>query len=157
MISKKAGEIMNFRHEVKHEINLSDMMIIRSRLKAVAYPDPHTIDEKYVIRSMYFDKLEDKIELLRKLSEEYNCQILLKGVIDVITSRDDYKLNRTGNQGMTIGGTGDLLAGIAVALATKNTLFEAAYLSSFILGQTADKVLEEKGFNYRIKDILKKL
>lgn len=91
------------------------------------------------------------------LSEEYNCQILLKGVIDVITSRDDYKLNRTGNQGMTIGGTGDLLAGIAVALATKNTLFEAAYLSSFILGQTADKVLEEKGFNYRIKDILKKL
>ena len=51
---------MNFRHEVKHEINLSDMMIIRSMLKAVAYPDPHTIDGKYVIRSMYFDNLEDK-------------------------------------------------------------------------------------------------
>ena len=118
---------------------------------------PHAYEFKQLFDEEVPDKLEDKIELLRKLSEEYNCQILLKGVIDVITSRDDYKLNRTGNQGMTIGGTGDLLAGIAVALATKNTLFEAAYLSSFILGQTADKVLEEKGFNYRIKDILKKL
>lgn len=51
---------MNFRHEVKHEINLSDMIIIRQRLKAVAYSDPHAIDGKYFIRSLYFDNLYDK-------------------------------------------------------------------------------------------------
>lgn len=51
---------MNFRHEVKHKINLSDMIIIRQRLKAVAYSDPHTIDGKYFIRSLYFDNLYDK-------------------------------------------------------------------------------------------------
>ena len=51
---------MDFRHEVKHEINLSDMMVIRSRLKAAAYSDEHAIDGKYLIRSLYFDNLEDK-------------------------------------------------------------------------------------------------
>ena len=51
---------MDFRHEVKHEINLSDIMVIRSRLKAAAYSDEHAIDGKYLIRSLYFDNLEDK-------------------------------------------------------------------------------------------------
>ncbi|MBP5378757.1 MAG: polyphosphate polymerase domain-containing protein [Ruminococcus sp.] len=51
---------MDFRHEIKHEINFSDMITIRHRLSAVAYHDPHTIDGKYFIRSLYFDNLSDK-------------------------------------------------------------------------------------------------
>jgi len=51
---------MDFRHEVKHEISLSDMITIRHRMSAVAYPDPHTIDGKYLIRSLYFDNIDDK-------------------------------------------------------------------------------------------------
>ncbi len=118
---------------------------------------PHAYEFYQLFSEEVPKKLEDKVELLTELSKEYNCNILLKGVIDVIACSEDYKLNKTGNQGMTMGGTGDLLAGLIVALATKNTLFEAAYLSSFILGQAADKVLEEKGFNYGIEDILKEL
>ncbi|SFD08795.1 polyphosphate polymerase domain-containing protein [Ruminococcus albus] len=51
---------MDLRHEIKHEINYSDMMTIRHRLNAVAYHDPHAIDGKYFIRSLYFDNLADK-------------------------------------------------------------------------------------------------
>ena len=58
---------MNFRHEVKHEINYSDMMTIRHRLNAVAYHDPHTTDGKYHIRSLYFDNPADKA-LMEKIN-----------------------------------------------------------------------------------------
>ena len=51
---------MDFRHEIKHEINYSDMLVIRHRLGTVACSDPHTIDGKYQIRSLYFDDLYDK-------------------------------------------------------------------------------------------------
>lgn len=51
---------MNYRHELKHEINLSDMIAIRHRLKAVANSDENAIDGKYFIRSLYFDNLYDK-------------------------------------------------------------------------------------------------
>ena len=51
---------MQFRHECKHEISYSDMIAIRQRLRAVAAADPHTIDGKYLIRSLYFDTPEDK-------------------------------------------------------------------------------------------------
>ena len=32
---------MDFRHEVKHEINFLDMLEIRQRLRVVAYTDPN--------------------------------------------------------------------------------------------------------------------
>lgn len=51
---------MDFRHEWKHEINMSDMIAIRQRLQAVARIDEHAKDGKYFIRSLYFDNLSDK-------------------------------------------------------------------------------------------------
>lgn len=49
-----------YRHEWKHEITYSDLIAIRQRLRAVAESDPHTINGKYLIRSLYFDNLTDK-------------------------------------------------------------------------------------------------
>lgn len=46
---------MTLRHEWKHEISRSDMIAIRQRLRAVARPDGHAVDGKYLIRSLYFD------------------------------------------------------------------------------------------------------
>ena len=51
---------IQYRHEWKHEITWSDLLAIRARLRAVTTPDPHAIDGKYLIRSMYFDNLDDK-------------------------------------------------------------------------------------------------
>lgn len=51
---------MELRHELKHEIAPSDMITIRQRLNAVAYPDPHAVNGKYYIRSLYFDNIYDK-------------------------------------------------------------------------------------------------
>ena len=50
---------MKFRHEWKHEINLADMMALRSRLLAVARPEEHGNNGTYKIRSLYFDDLFD--------------------------------------------------------------------------------------------------
>ena len=51
---------MDFRHEWKHEINLSDMIALRQRLRAVARPDPHAVNGRYTVRSLYFDDFTDK-------------------------------------------------------------------------------------------------
>ena len=51
---------MKYRHEIKHEISYSDMLVLRTRLKAVMKADSHCIDGKYEIRSLYFDNADDK-------------------------------------------------------------------------------------------------
>lgn len=63
---------MDFRHEWKHEINYSDMIILRQRLKAVMKPDENAVDGKYFIRSLYFDNISDKA--LREKIDGVNCR-----------------------------------------------------------------------------------
>ncbi len=51
---------MSYRHEWKHIINLSDMIILQGQLPAVMTPDPYAIGGTYEIRSLYFDDPTDK-------------------------------------------------------------------------------------------------
>ncbi|WP_330363881.1 polyphosphate polymerase domain-containing protein [Butyrivibrio sp. MC2013] len=51
---------VQYRHEVKHEITMADMITIRQRLRAVARADDHAKNGSYLIRSLYFDTPEDK-------------------------------------------------------------------------------------------------
>ena len=51
---------LHYRHEWKHEISYADLLAIRQRLRAVAESDPHAQGGRYLIRSLYFDNLDDK-------------------------------------------------------------------------------------------------
>ena len=51
---------MNFRHEWKHAIRYSDLLVLRARLSILLDRDPHAVDGRYCIRSLYFDNLADK-------------------------------------------------------------------------------------------------
>lgn len=54
---------MEYRHELKREISLSDMITVRQRLRTVAYPDPYARDGRYYVRSLYFDSIGDRAYL----------------------------------------------------------------------------------------------
>ena len=55
---RQAGQ---FRHELKYQLRYADYLAIRQRLQPVMQPDPHArADGCYVIRSVYFDNLDDK-------------------------------------------------------------------------------------------------
>lgn len=52
---------MKFRHEYKHQINLSDIYGLRARLSAVAKHDSNSdSDGTYFVKSLYFDNYMDK-------------------------------------------------------------------------------------------------
>ena len=61
-VLKKLKGVMRlkFRHEWKHEISYTDMLLLESRLPFVAKRDEHAADGKYFIRSLYFDNASDK-------------------------------------------------------------------------------------------------
>lgn len=58
---------MKFRHEWKHEIDFLDVIVLRNRLKAIMSNDIHAKNGKYLVRSLYFDNLQDKA-LLEKIN-----------------------------------------------------------------------------------------
>ena len=51
--------MLQYRHEWKHRIDLSDMITLRQRLGEVMQPDSHAVKGHYFIRSLYFDDAQD--------------------------------------------------------------------------------------------------
>jgi len=95
------------------------------------------------------------MEEVRATAQELGATILLKGNVDIISDGKRVKLNFTGNPGMTVGGTGDVLSGIVSAfLAQKADPFEAAVAGAFINGAAGDFVKSEKGFHMVSTDLI---
>jgi ADP-dependent NAD(P)H-hydrate dehydratase / NAD(P)H-hydrate epimerase len=117
---------------------------------------PHKSEFKAFFGIDVPDKLTQKIDVVLEYSKEYNCTVVLKGNIDIISNGELIKLNSTGNPGMTVGGTGDLLAGIIGGLmAQGHDSHESAYLGAFINGSAGDLAKKELGYNFLASDILK--
>ncbi|UCB60565.1 MAG: hydroxyethylthiazole kinase, partial [Candidatus Bathyarchaeota archaeon] len=74
---------------------------------------------------------------------------------DIVSDGKRVKLNFTGNPGMTVGGTGDVLAGIIGGfMAQRTDIFEAATAGAFISGAAGDFVEREKGHHIMPTDLL---
>jgi len=117
---------------------------------------PHKAEFKSFFGVDVPEKLDQRIDVVLDSSNECGCTVLLKGVVDVISNGETVKLNSTGNPGMTVGGTGDLLAGLVGGLiAQGHEAFEAAYLGSFINGAAGDLAAADYGYNFVASDILK--
>ncbi|UCH89329.1 MAG: NAD(P)H-hydrate dehydratase [Thermoplasmata archaeon] len=97
-------------------------------------------------------------DLCKELSARLGAVVVLKGKEDIVCDSEHLKLNRTGNPGMTVGGTGDVLAGIIGALAAKNvSLYNSARIGTFLNGYAGDITWSELGPGLTSTDIIDKL
>ena len=83
--------------------------------------------------------------------------VLLKGFIDIITDGKRVRFNRTGDPAMTVGGTGDVLAGIAGALLCHLPAFDAACIAAYVNGKAGEAVAEERGEGMLASDLLDRI
>ena len=81
--------------------------------------------------------------------------MLLKGRTDIILQEGRVRLNRTGCPAMTVGGTGDCLAGVTVGLMAMGlSPFDSAALASFINGSAGEMAADRYGDGLKASDIL---
>ena len=89
---------------------------------------------------------EDRMSAAAALAEELGCVVLLKGHETCITDGTDGYLNPTGNPGMAVGGSGDVLAGVITALlGTGLPPLEAAACGAWLHGAAGDRCAAELG------------
>lgn len=97
----------------------------------------------------------ERVEFIRNFSKKNKVTVLLKGTIDVISDGREVRGNRTGNPGMTVGGTGDVLAGLTGALFARSTSpLEASACGAFINGAAGDLAFKEYGYGLLATDVI---
>ena len=96
----------------------------------------------------------DALEALVSDAADLETVILEKGNPDIISDGERVVANRTGNPFMTVGGTGDTLAGICGAyLAFGLDPFTAACAGAFVNGRAGDLAAEELGHKKKLERI----
>lgn len=101
----------------------------------------------------------DREASARKLANDLGCIVLLKGHETLITDGQAVYCNRTGNPGMAVGGSGDVLAGMITALLGQGIVpLEAAACGAWLHGAAGDLCAGELGqYAMLPTDMLKKL
>lgn len=124
-------------------------------LKTKAVFTPHAEEFRILTGETLSAGLEDKEKKVREAAAKLNSAILLKGHVDIISNGAKSKFNWTGNPGMTVGGTGDVLAGIVGGFMAQGIdAFDAAVAGAFINGAAGDSAAKKLGYHIMATDLL---
>ncbi len=94
---------------------------------------------------------------IEAFAAELGATILLKGPTDIVSDGERSRLNRTGHPGMTVGGTGDVLAGVAGGLAPGLGPLQAAALAAYVTGRAGELAAETNGDGLVATDLLDRI
>ncbi len=170
------NETKKFCRKTIHEIKRFKV-IDADAIKSISMEDaensvitPHSKELEYFLLNSKINKIIikrinrekniiKKSKLIKKITKKFlekNNIILLKGKIDILISKNKIFYNKTGNEGMTKGGTGDVLAGLCAGfLAQSRDLLQSAINAAYINGLIGDiLVKKKKGFSYLASDMV---
>ena len=119
---------------------------------------PHQGEFERLFKTKIADlSIGEKQNKVKKYAKDYECVILMKAVVDIISDGEEVYVVEGGNQGLTKGGTGDILAGLTLSLYAKNDPITSCILASFIEKKGAEELGKEKGYWFNNHDLIEKL
>lgn len=170
-ITKKADKFCQYFVHKSHKLKVIDSDALKSLSfkdfnNSIITPNETELEvmlvnsnKEFLLPKLREANAKEKAEILQgnlRYFLQNNNVLLVKGPTDLIISANKIGYNRTGNQGMTKGGTGDILAGLSAGfLAKSKDLFKSAMAASFINGLVGDMLLKKKkGYTFLASDIL---
>ncbi len=121
----------------------------------IIYEEGLTFDDV----SMKFDNLNyktvnDKLTFFQSVTNSIEGVTVVKGESDFIFQGSKIKINTSGNPGMTVGGTGDCLAGLTSGLLAQGlNVFDSASLATFLNGKAGDLAMDKYGYGFAASDL----
>jgi len=101
---------------------------------------------------------EERAYAVKESAKDLGCTILLKGMVDIVSDGESVELNKMSVPQMTIGGTGDVLAGVTGALLAKgHSLLEAGKGAAVVNTMAGELAAKEKGESIIATDVIDKI
>lgn len=102
--------------------------------------------------------INDRIKKTSKWTKKIGVGLLLKGHIDVISNGQEVKLNDIHSVAMTVGGTGDVLAGVIGSLLSRGVdTFNAMRIAAFINGMAGVEAFKNKSYGMIATDLIEEI
>jgi len=119
---------------------------------------PHSGEFKKLTGSDIPQTIDDRIKITQTWAEKLGIAIFLKGYVDILSEGERTKINEIHNEAMTVGGTGDVLAGIIGALLSKGVKpFNAIRIAAFLNGEAGNEGFKKKSYGLLATDIIEEI
>jgi hydroxyethylthiazole kinase-like uncharacterized protein yjeF len=105
-----------------------------------------------------YNNIDERSKVILDLAKKLDLTLLIKGPYDYITNGSQIKVNKTGCAEMSIGGTGDILAGLCNCfISIKNNPFKSACSAAFLNGLIGEYCKQTIGERFTALDIIKNI
>ncbi|MGM5484899.1 MAG: NAD(P)H-hydrate dehydratase, partial [Nanobdellota archaeon] len=159
---------------IKEEMEKNDVILIgpglgndkgtKDIIKEIVYNNKNKVIDADALKGLDLKHIRDSI--LTPHKKEYESinnreslndnVIILKGKEDKIITRDRTYRNNTGNEGMTVGGTGDVLAGMAAGFMSQGkSKLSSARKAAWLNGKIGDMLYQKYDFGFLASDFIK--
>jgi len=116
---------------------------------------PHAGEFQRIAGHGVEEALGQRADAVRELAKMLQCVVLLKGPVDIICTPAETRLNWTGTPAMSVGGTGDVLAGLVAGLRAQGVnSFLSACVGAFVNGAAGMLAFRTKGAGLIASDLL---
>lgn len=131
-----------------------DLVIDAEAIEPLLY----TSGNLFTPHSKEAEPIGEKSGSIKMFAHETGNTVLMKGEKDRIFSGKDIFENETGNSGMTVGGTGDILTGIVAAFKAQGLEdIEASRLGAYVNGKAGEKAYKEYGNGLVATDLIDRI
>lgn len=132
--------------------------ILGAASAARAVVTPHAGEFERLFSVPAPDDLDKRSEVAAAQAMAGGVTVLLKGPTDIITDGTRIALNRTHTPAMTVGGTGDVLAGVTAGLVARGVPpFEAACCAAYTNGAAGVEAARLLGLHITASDVVSNL
>jgi NAD(P)H-hydrate epimerase len=118
---------------------------------------PHPGEYKRIFGEEAGNGEAEQIMNVQKMTEKYRITIVLKGPVNVVCDKDKVALIKRSTPAMTVGGTGDVLSGLAAGFLSKMEPFYASLLGVYFNGVAASLAYRRLGLHIVATDIIDEL
>ena len=119
---------------------------------------PHAGEHKRLFGSNPGTTKKEMVLNVRKLAKEYGITLVLKGWLNIISDGDRTATIERSTPAMTVGGSGDVLSGLAAGLLAKmSKSFEAALIAVYFNGLAGNLAFKRAGLHIIATDLLDNL
>lgn len=97
---------------------------------------------------------EEMTSNVHKFAKEHGITIVLKGWVNIISDGEQLATVKRSTPAMTVGGTGDVLSGLAAGLLAKMKPFDAALVAIFVNGLAGNLAFKHAGLHIIATDLI---
>lgn len=122
-------------------INLASRHIVITETQAPLIVTPHPMEMARLLHCSVEDVQRDREQTAKAAAQQFHAVVVLKGHRTVVADPDGrVYINTTGNAGMAVGGSGDVLAGMIASLVAQGlSPWDAAKCGVYLHGLAGDR------------------